>query len=77
MADEAKVKVSAELPKDLLDILEQLARQRGVSANTVLQQAIQTEKFFADKLAAGNKVLLENKDRSFEQVSFKHATGSY
>lgn len=76
MADD-KVKVSAELPKELLEALEQLARQRGVSANTVLQQAIQTEKFFADKLAAGNKVLLENKDRSFEQVPFKHATGSY
>ncbi|HEX8665880.1 MAG TPA: ribbon-helix-helix protein, CopG family [Beijerinckiaceae bacterium] len=71
MAEE-KVQVSAELSKDLLDTLEQLARQRGVSANTVLQQAIQTEKFFADTVAAGKKVLLQNNDKSMEQVRFKH-----
>jgi hypothetical protein len=72
MAEE-KVQVSAELPKTLLDTLEELAKERGVSANTVLQQAIQTEKFFADTVAAGKKVLLQNNDKSMEQVRLRHA----
>jgi hypothetical protein len=48
--------------------LEELAKKRGVSANTVLEQAIVTEKFLSDKQDAGNKVLIERKDRSLEQV---------
>ena len=66
-----KISVSAELSEDLLQALKELAQKRGVSANTALEQAITTEKFFADEVAAGKKVLIENKDRSLEQVIFK------
>ena len=43
------VPVTANLSKDLFDALVELANQRGVSANTVLQQAIATEKYLSDK----------------------------
>jgi hypothetical protein len=71
MSDDS-VRVTAELPASLLETLEALARRRGVSANTVVLQAIQTEKFFADAIAAGKLVLLERHDRTMERVRFRH-----
>jgi hypothetical protein len=46
----------------------ELANKRGVSANTVLSQAINTEKYLADSEAAGAKVLVERRDRKFERL---------
>ena len=43
MEQGATVKVSADLSKELLDNLTELAAQRGVSANTVLQQMTVTQ----------------------------------
>lgn len=73
------VQVSAELPREMLDTLERLAKERGVSANTVLQQAITTERFLADTIGSGKKVLIENNDHSLEQVfldSFRKASAN-
>ena len=68
IAGEKKVPITAELSEQALRTLEELAKKRGVSANTVLEQAIVTEKFLSDKQDAENKVLIERKDRSLEQV---------
>ncbi len=69
MADTTKtVSITGEIPRSLYDALLELANKRGVSANTVLLQAIQTEKLLADNEAAGVKVLLEKPNRTFERL---------
>jgi hypothetical protein len=71
MADEKTTEtISAELPKSLLDALKELAAKRGVSANTVLQQAIVNEKFLSDSLDAGKNVLLQEADKSLKKLDF-------
>lgn len=67
MADEP-VKITADLSKELFDTLIELAKQRGVSANTVLQDAIAREKYFSDKEASGASILIEEKDKTFKKV---------
>ena len=60
--------ITAEIPEDLYQTLIALAQQRGVSANTVLVQAIQTEKYLADHEAEGAKILLEKPNRTFKRL---------
>ncbi|MEH2506159.1 MULTISPECIES: hypothetical protein [unclassified Bradyrhizobium] len=63
------VKITADLPKELFDALVDLAKQRGVSANTVLQDAIVREKYLSDKEAAGASILIEESNKTFKKVS--------
>lgn len=65
---EKTIPVSAELPEALYKVLVELADKRGVSANTVLQQALETEKYFADKERDGAKVLIEEHDKTIKRV---------
>lgn len=65
------VPVTANLSKDLFDALVELANKRGVSANTVLQDAIAREKYFSDKEAGGASVLIQEKDNTFKKVMRK------
>ena len=72
MADkDEKVVITAELPQSLLDKLVELANKRGVSANTVLQQAIEAEKFLDDKTESGSKILVEDAGKVIRQVIVK------
>jgi predicted transcriptional regulator len=70
MVEKTTETISAELPKALLDALKELAEKRGVSANTVLQQAIVNEKFLSDSLDAGKNVLLQEADKSLKKLDF-------
>jgi hypothetical protein len=63
------VPITATLPKSLYDALVQLATERGVSANTVLQQAISREKYLSDKEGSGASVLIEEKDKSIKKIT--------
>ena len=63
------VTVSSTLPKSLFDALVELAKKRGVSANTVLQDAIAREKYFSEKEASGASILIEEKDKSLKKVT--------
>jgi len=62
------VTVSSTLPKDLFDVLVDLAKKRGVSANTVLKDAIALEKYVSDKEANGASILIEEKDKTLKKV---------
>ena len=62
------VKFTADLPKALFDALVYLATKRGVTANTVLQEAVAREKYFPEKQATGASILIEEKDKSFKKV---------
>lgn len=65
------VQISAEVPDDLFEALKSLAEKRGVSANTVLQQAIATEKYFDDQQEQGGSVLVEKSDKTIKRVVAK------
>jgi hypothetical protein len=65
------VKVQAELPVDLFNALKELAIRRGVSANTIVQQAIRTEKLLADNVAPDDKVLITKKNNTVQQILFE------
>lgn len=65
---EKTVPIKAELPESLYNALVELAQQRGVSANTVLQQALQTEQYLAGKESQGAQILIEERDKSIKRV---------
>ena len=66
--DEKTIPIKAELPESLYNALVELAKKRGVSANTVLQQALETEKYLADKEGQGAKVLIEEEDKTIKRI---------
>lgn len=65
---EKTVQITAELPESLFNALIDLAKKRGVSANTVLQRAVETEKFFAEKEDEGSHVLIEERNKNIKRV---------
>jgi hypothetical protein len=70
MADtpEKTVTVTAELPQSMLDALVELAKKRGVNANTVIQQAILNETFLDEKESQGGTVLVEDAKKTLRKV---------
>ena len=66
----AVVSVTAQLSKAVLDKLIELAEKRGVSANTVVEQAIVNESYFDKEEAKGSKVLIEKPNRSIVKLDF-------
>lgn len=62
------VSITAKMSKELFDALVSLAEKRGVTANTVLQDAITREKYLSDKEDSGATVLIEEKDKSFKKL---------
>lgn len=54
-----------------LDSLSVLAGRRGLDANTVLKQAIATEKLLSDNIQLGDKLLIRKADDSFKEVVLK------
>jgi hypothetical protein len=65
------VKISANLPREDFETLKHLAGQRRVTMTVVLRDAIDTEKYFADVIANGGKVLIEDKNGVVHRVLFK------
>ncbi len=66
----AIVTVQAELSQSAFDALKELARRRGVDANTALQQAIATDKLISDHVGINDKVLIERPDKTYARVIF-------
>ena len=62
------VKVTADLSQEQLDELIRLAKKRGVSANTVLQDAIAREIYLSEKEDSGASILIEEKDKTFKKL---------
>lgn len=66
--------VQAELTPALYEALVSLARQRGISANTVLAQAITTERLFADNVSKGDEVLIKHPDMRTTRILMTDAS---
>ena len=63
-----QVKISANLPKVVVDALKSIADQQGVSMTEALRRAISTEKFLIDATADKSKILIEGKDKKVRQL---------
>lgn len=63
--------VKAELTDEELRDLVELAKKRGVDANTVLQQALSTEKLLADNVGSGDELLIKRPDKTWGKVVFE------
>lgn len=66
--------IKAMLPDDLVEILQKLARERGVDANTVLQQAIATENLLSENVEPGDDVIIKKRDNSISRILFQPAS---
>lgn len=64
------VRVEAELTREQFDTLKELAGRRGVDANTVLRQAIATEKLLADAVKPSDEVLIKRSNNTYSKVLF-------
>ncbi len=62
------VKVTVNLPKDLVDAVRALANKRHVTLTEVIRDAIGTEKFLADANDEGSKILIEDKKKNLRQI---------
>ena len=67
-ADDALVKISANLPNQTVETLKSVAKMRGTTMTEVIRHAISLEKFFADVEREGSKVLLEKSDGKIVQL---------
>jgi metal-responsive CopG/Arc/MetJ family transcriptional regulator len=71
MATAPQVKVSVNLPEDLLQELDDLASRRGTRVTRLIRQAISDMIFFESEMQKGSSVLLEDRDRNLRKVQFK------
>ena len=65
------VKVSLNLPADVVDIVKELAEVRSTTMTEVFRRAIGNEKFFNDAVKDGGKVLVEDRRGKLKQVVFR------
>jgi predicted transcriptional regulator len=65
------VKTSLNLPEAAVRALKEIAERRGTTMAEVVRQAIATEKFLVDEVEKGNKILIEDQDKSLRQVVFR------
>lgn len=61
-------KVTVNLPEDQVDFLQQIARKENVTVTDVLRRAINSERFFVQQEASGNKVLVEVPGQRMREV---------
>jgi Ribbon-helix-helix protein, copG family len=64
----ANRRTSFNLSPEAEEAVRELARRRGVSMGEVIRRALSTEKFLADRQAAGAKVLIREPDGSLREV---------
>lgn len=62
--------VTANLTDEQYNSLVEIARQRGLDANTVLQQAISTEKLISDNVSPADDLLIKRPDNTVTKVVF-------
>ena len=64
-------KTSFNLSSDDYEILDQLAKSKGVTKADIVRQALSSFKFIEDTKKSGGQVLIEDKDHSIKRVIFR------
>ncbi len=67
-ASDEFVKISANLPAEVVKTLKQVAKLKGTTMTEVLRHAISLEAFLLDKEREGSKILVQEKDKNTIQV---------
>ena len=62
--------ISADLTDDELRALASLAEKRGINANEVLKQAIQTERLLDENVAPSDKVIVQKSSNTGIDLQF-------
>ena len=62
--------VQATLTDEEMQALLELASRRGVDPNTVLKQAIATEKLISDNVKEGDDLLIKKPNNTIAKVNF-------
>jgi len=62
-------KYEVELSPENIEALRSLATRRGMDANTIIQQAIATEKLIADNVGEDDDLLIKKGDK-FQKIVF-------
>jgi hypothetical protein len=62
-------KYEVELSPENIEALKSLATRRGMDANTIIQQAIATEKLIADNVGENDDLLIKKGDK-FQKIVF-------
>jgi hypothetical protein len=62
-AQQEFVKISANLPTEVVETLREVAKTKGTSMTEVLRHAISLEAFLLEKEREGSKILVEEKDK--------------
>jgi predicted transcriptional regulator len=62
------VKVTVNLPEELVGALKEYADARGITMTEALRRAITHENYFAGEIEAGGTVLIEKPDKSIREV---------
>lgn len=64
----ASRRTSFNLSPEAEETVRELSRRRGVPMGEVIRRALSTEKFLADRQAAGAKVLIRERDGTLREV---------
>lgn len=62
------VKISANLSRDVVETLREVARARGTSMTEVLRRGISMEKFLLDTKRKKSKVLIEDANKVVREL---------
>jgi predicted transcriptional regulator len=62
------VKVTVNLPDSTVDALKKLAEERGITMTEAMRQSIENQSFFQQEVKNGNKILIEDSDKSLRQI---------
>lgn len=68
---EKVIKMSVNLPEEAIDVLRNLASERGVTVTEVLRHAIGLEKYFDQVQKDQGKILVEKSDGEIRELVFR------
>jgi hypothetical protein len=66
------IKVTVNLPTEAVQVLKDLSKVRGCSVTETLIRCIGTEKYISDKVSAGARVLVKERNGNYKQLVFKY-----
>lgn len=76
MSDQAVKTVTFEMPTDVWEALEKIAKEKGISLGSAVTTSVNTTTFFFDQVKAGKKVLIEDENKRLSEVKFEPARQS-
>jgi predicted transcriptional regulator len=60
--------VTFEVPPDVVEALQKIAKEQGISVGAAVTTSVNTTLFVLDQIKAGKKVLIEDKDKRLSEV---------